>query len=117
MKDEHKSENTSPVLAYRVSQLEKALNKGLDEIKSQNQTHANKIDVYLHSVATKSDIASLREQKSAEHARLEKKIDTNKTEISARIEKTENWLTWAGRLIIGAVMTAVLGLVIWSKNN
>lgn len=117
MKDEHKSENTSPVLAYRVSQLEKALNKGLDEIKKQNQTHANKIDVYLHSVATKSDIASLLEQKSTEHARLEKKIDTDKAELTVRIEKTENWLTWVGRIVISAVITAVLGLVIWSKNN
>lgn len=117
MKDEHKSENTSPVLAYRVGELEKALSKGLNEIKEQNQTHADKIDVYLHSVATKSDIASLLEQKTTEHARLEAKIDTNKVELTSRIEKTENWLTWVGRLIIGAVISAGLGLVIWSKNN
>ena len=117
MKNEHNSEDTSPVLAYRVSQLEKALNKGLDEIKKQNKTHADKIDTYLHSVATKSDIALLVEQKSAAHARLEKKIDTNRVELTTRIEKTENWLTWVGRIVIGAVITAVLGLVIWSKNN
>ena len=106
MKNEHKSEDTSPVLAYRVSQLEKALTKGLDEIKEQNKIHADKIDVYLHSVATKSDIATLVEQKSVEHARLDK-----------RIEKIENWLAWVGRSIIGAVIAAVLGLVVWSKNH
>ena len=48
---------------------------------------------------------------------IKDKIDTNKAEMAVRIERTENWLTWAGRLIIGAVITAVLGLVIWGNKH
>lgn len=37
------------------------------------------------------------------------------TGLSDRLKKLEDWQTWAGRLILGAVILAVLGAVLITK--
>lgn len=112
---EVENQNTPAVLAYRVGQLEKKVEQGFTDIKEQNAANAQKIDIYLHSVATKSDIEAVLAQKSKDHDRMETAATKGDEALAARIDKIDNWLVWAGRLIIGAVIAAVLGLVVWTQ--
>lgn len=76
------SENTPGVVAYRVGQLEKAVNDGFKE-------HNDKLDQLVANFATQADLVS----------------------VSARVSDLESDRKWVVRLVLGAVLVAVLSLI------
>jgi hypothetical protein len=104
---EEVSEHDNPaVLAYRVGQLEIKQEKGFAELKEQNGAQIKMISDLAHNFASKSDLQSAQREGDAVHEVLDK-----------RLGKVEGWLTWAARIILGAVLAAVLGLVIVTKGQ
>ncbi len=105
---------TPAVLAYRVGQLEKRQEMGFNQLALQNTTLLDKIDSLAHNFATKGDLNTLNLQAKTEHKHIEDKIEDVDEQLGARLAKVENWLTWAGRIVLGAVILAVIGAVISS---
>lgn len=97
MTNKDTEENAPAVLAYRVGQLEKTVATGFREIKSELA------DLKMH-YATKADMQELEARNTMEH----KRIDNEVSEIKA-------WMDWATRIVIGAVLVAVLSLVVGSQ--
>ena len=89
------------VHAYRLGQLEKVVADGFKDVKEE-------ITNLSHNFATKSDVEAAKREATKEH----KRIDDDIKDVNARVAKVENWLTWVGRIVLGAVIAAVIGLVI-----
>jgi hypothetical protein len=108
--EEVSDRDNQPVLAYRVGQLEIALKDAALAQRESTESHKegvkelkDKMDTFGSNFATKLE--------------LEKEIQEVEERLSSRVSKVESWLTWAGRIIIGAVIAAVLGLVIVNRNS
>jgi hypothetical protein len=86
--------NAPDVLAYRVGQLEIAVATGFRELKSELAAQRS---VY----ATKVELADAKAICHEEHQRRD-----------ADITVIQKWLEWATRIVIGAVIVAVLALVV-----
>jgi len=82
------------VLAYRVGQLEKTTALGLKEIK--DELH----DLRNHYVTSKE----LKDAKDAE--------DVKHVEQDGRIASLEAWNEYAVKIVLGIILTAIIGLVI-----
>lgn len=94
------------VLAYRVGQLEIKQEKGFADLKEQNGAQIKMIGDLAHNFATKTDLTAAQREGDAVHDGLDK-----------RIGKIEGWMTWAGRIVIGAVLAAIIGLVVVTKTG
>lgn len=97
--EEVSERDNQPVLAYRVGQLELAMKDATLAQREGTEKLATKIDGYAHNFASKSELADVE------------------TVLDKRLTKLENWLTWIGRTVIGAVVAAVLGLVLWTTGG
>ena len=97
--EEVSDRDNQPVLAYRVGQLELAMKDATLAQRESTEKLATKIDEYAHNFASKTDLTDLE------------------TTFDKRITKVENWLNWIGKTVIGAVLVAVLGLVIYSRGG
>lgn len=89
-------DDTHPVLAYRVGQLEKATSEGFIRLE-------NKLDVLRDGFVSHEQLAEqvkLGDQVHADHER--------------RIKKLEDNNTWLVRLVVGAVILAAVALVVGS---
>lgn len=97
--EEVSDRDNQPVLAYRVGQLEITLKDATQAQRESTEKLATKIDEYAHNFASKADLADVE------------------STFDRRITKVENWLNWIGKTVIGAVVLAVLGLVLYSKGG
>ena len=113
IKETEVTEQDSPnVLAYRVGQLEKSQEKGFVELKEQNGSLINKIDLLAHNFASKSDLESVEKRKNEEHMELEAKIKAGDLSLERRISKIESWGNWLIGIVGSAIVLAILGLVL-----
>lgn len=92
------------VLAYRVGQLEKITIQGLEKLNS-------KLDDLTHNFPTMGQLDAVEKQAKREREVLEVADVT----LGKRIGKVENWLSWATKIVLGIVLTTVIGLVVVSK--
>ena len=97
--EEVSERDNQQVLAYRVGQLELAMKDATQAQRESTEKLATKIDDYAHNFASKSDLSDVE------------------TTFDKRLTKVENWLNWIGKTVIGAVVLAVLGLVVYSKGG
>lgn len=97
--EEVSDRDNQPVLAYRVGQLEITLKDATQAQRESTEKLATKIDEYAHNFASKSDLADVE------------------STFDRRLTRVENWLNWIGKTVIGAVVLAVLGLVLYSKGG
>lgn len=105
---EEVSERDNPaVLAYRVGQLEIGQGKGFAEVKQQNNDLLNKMDALANNFASKSDLEALEKQATTEHKNLWKEIEAVRTEVRG----VKRWLNWGTKTVLGAVLIAILSLV------
>lgn len=65
-----------------------------------------------HTEAHNTDVRALSETHAADVRALERRIDTAAEDLDERVIELQQWQTWAVRLVLGAVILAVLGLVI-----
>ena len=80
-----------------------------NEIKHMNKSISDLTDeLRAHRLATDDRIAAFEYKVDRQ---LEAKADCK------RVEKIEEWMKWAGRIVIGAVMAAVIGSVVVSVKN
>lgn len=101
------SEHNNPaVLAYRVGQLEIKQEQGFAELKEQNSAQIRMIGDLAHNFASKTDLQAAQREGDAVHDGFDQ-----------RMGKVEGWLTWAGRIVIGAVLASILGLVVVTKGQ
>lgn len=91
--------DNQPVLAYRVGQLELAVKDVSLAQREGTEKLSTKMDEYAHNFASKTDL-----------------VDA-KSSLDRRITKVESWMTWIGRTVIGTVVLAVLGLVLYTKGG
>lgn len=87
-------DDTHPVLAYRVGQLEKATSEGFLRLE-------NKLDTLRDGFVSHEQLAELIKGGDAAHK-----------ELGDRITKLEGWNTWLVRLVVGAVVMAGLALIV-----
>ena len=85
------------VLAYRVGQLEKTTANGLKEVKEEL------VNLKNHFV-THADLDAAKQQSDLEHQN-----------IKDDIKELQDWNKWAIRIVLGIVITAVVGMVIVTK--
>lgn len=79
--------------------------------------HLDSISNDLRSMRTKmDDLTSWPDVKRVEDG-LKARHDADVLALSRRLAVVEGWQTWAGRIIIGAVILAVLGVVIATKSG
>lgn len=62
-----------------------------------------------------STIEALRNEMAATYVRKDV-LDPQLKEIRSDIESHQNWLVWAQRIVIGAVIVALIGLVIAQRG-
>ena len=89
-------DDTHPVLAYRVGQLEKATSEGFVRLEA-------KLDNLRDGFVSHDQLAEAIKLGDSVHADHER-----------RIAKLEGWNTWLVRIVVGAVVLAVLAMVIGS---
>lgn len=90
-------ENSPGIVAYRVGKLEEATTNGFNGLKDE-------IKALKDSFITEQRFADAEKASEAIHQSL-----------SIRIGKIEKWLDWATRIVLGAVILAVLALVVGSQ--
>nr|WP_243874829.1 hypothetical protein [Arthrobacter woluwensis] len=91
------AESDHPVTLGEVS-------RHLDSISSELRGMRSKMD----------DLTSWPDIKRVEDG-LKARHDADVLALTRRIATLEGWQTWAGRLVLGAVILAILGVVIASK--
>lgn len=116
--------DNQPVLAYRVGQLELAMKdatlaqrESAESNKQSAKELSLKMDNLASNFATIGDVERMRLDKEREHAAIERRLNDRIDGTEARVGKTEGVLTWIGRTVIGAVIAAVLGLVVVTKGQ
>jgi hypothetical protein len=104
--EEVSDRDNQPVLAYRVGQLELAMKDAALAQRESTESHkegvkelATKMDTFGMNFTPKSDFMQ------------------HQLEVDKRLLKIEGWMTWAARIILGAVLAGVLGLVIVTKGQ
>jgi tetrahydromethanopterin S-methyltransferase subunit G len=118
IKETEVTEQDSPnVLAYRVGQLEKSQEKGFVELKEQNGSLINKIDLLAHNFASKGDVDAVVKLKEKEHKELDEKIKAVRSELRERVGKVEGWGIWFVRIVGTTVIVAVLSLVVATNTG
>jgi len=64
------------------------------------------------SIVDHNDLTSVANSWTMLLAAHESKVDLQMQQVQTRIEQLEAWSTWAVRIVLGLVMSAVVGLVL-----
>lgn len=86
------------VIAYRVGQLERSQAEGFARLEA-------KLDVMNNNLVTVGQLDAAKEEAKTVHR-----------EINKKIAKLEEWNTWAVRIVLGAVIIAVVSSVLVTKG-
>lgn len=105
------------LLGYRVGQLEKASKEAATAQRDGVDMLSSKIDGLAHNFVSQADLASAQREATLQHTIINDEMRTKHSAHEKRLAKIESWLTWAGRIVIGAVIAAVIGLVLVTKST
>lgn len=94
-----KGEDSQPVLAYRVGQLEKSLTTGFQKLN-------DKLDVMSCTYATHKDVETAQHQAKLEHEAIYTEIEDIKLEIDNM--KKQKWVQNTLSAIFGAVLALLV---------
>jgi hypothetical protein len=92
------------VFDYRLGKVEETVTK-ID----------GKLDDLAHNFITESTLLAAQREADLQHKILRDEIKNVRDAHGSRLQPIESWMKWAGRIIIGAVLTAVIGLVVITK--
>ena len=90
---EVRSDDAPNIVAYRVSQLEKAVNTGFEK-------QAERLDAMVQGFVTEKEMTDAKQEGKLEHDRL-----------WSEINKIKGWGTWVARTISALLIAAVLALL------
>ena len=105
------------LLVYRVQKLEETSKEAAVSQREGVDMLSGKIDALAHNFVTQAELAAAQRESALQHAAIKDEIKTLSTSCLSRLNKLESWNTWLVRIIVGAVATAVIGLVIVSKTG
>lgn len=100
-------ENSQPVLAYRVGQLEKAVTGGMNELKDE-------IRNLTASFTPQSRTDELKQEGDKTHRELQGQIDTLKTDTDKRFSNVWSNFKWSVGIIL-AIATLVITYLATTK--
>ena len=100
-----KGEDTQPVLAYRVGQLEKSLTNGFQKLN-------DKLDVMACTYATHKDVEAAQTEAKLEHKAIYEEIEDIKEEIDKM--KKQKWVQNTLSAIFGAVISLLIAYTLHS---
>ena len=105
------NENTNPVIAYRVGELEKAVTIGFREVKSELQ------ELKAH-YATKEEVAGFRSEAHDEHLRLWTEIKKTQGEVEG-VQKTVNEISKknVSMSLVQKIVFAAVGIALLALAN
>lgn len=90
---ENRGDDAPNIVAYRVSQLEKAVNTGFKK-------QAEHLDALVQGFVTEKEMMDAKQEGKLEHDRL-----------WSEIRKIQSWGTWAARTIGAVLIVALLALL------
>lgn len=103
-------QDTQAVLAYRVGQLEKSQIEGFKSL-------GEKLDSITHNFVTRSDMAALEKQATAEHAAIRVKMDTIRETLENDILdvkrdvgalQKQRWIQNTLSAVLGAILAILI---------
>lgn len=97
------TKDTPVVLAYRVGQLEIAVQSGLTEVKNQ-------LINLQHDFATKQELAALQREAELEHSVI--RADIHDVDVKVDNINKKRWIQNTLSSILGAVTTLLVGFFI-----
>jgi hypothetical protein len=77
----------------------------------------SKLDDMANNYITESTLQAKEREAALQHTILRDEIKTVRDDHSSRLKKLEDERTWVARIILGIVITAVLGLVLVTKTG
>lgn len=105
-KDQKKTSSAAEVISYRVGELEKRFDRFEGDMGGRFDKFENKLDALAANFITHKEAEAILKKANLEHKNLDKRIGT--------LEATVKWVAIA---IVGAVLTAILSLVIPGVNR
>ena len=93
--------NTAEVLVYRVGELEKRFDKFETELDGQFSRFENKLDTLAANFVTHKEMEAMKRTSDLQHEGFD-----------SRIRSLEAIVKWASYIIVGAVLTALVSLVV-----
>lgn len=94
--EKKQDESSQAVLAYRVSQVERAVSEGFKELKTEIKNMST-------NFATHKDVEAIRRQAELEHSAIYEKIGDVEKEVNGL--KKRNWVQNTLSAILGVVLT------------
>lgn len=80
----------------------------LDDLRQDQRHMLERLD----RLVDRSDLENAAQLWAVQIASAERQHDADMTAVGRRLDSLEEWQTWAVRIVVGGVVTALLGLLL-----
>lgn len=117
MTEQKSNKPAAVVLEYRIQQVEKRFDKFEANLSDRLDKSDSKIDALLANFITHKEADAILRKAELEHKMIKDDAAASEKAMDRRISGLEAIVRWGGLVIAGAVLTAILSIVIPGVNR